>query len=152
MSAVSDLPRPSATVGANSASLVQRRVAKLNPVNWPGVQPAIVLPASASASASTPDPARDEWTPSAAVAVAASSPQDSLSEAEPAVLAEAEEDALPETVPMNPLGCFEPALADETEGEPEIDEEVSALDITKKLHQKYAAAYRLSVSRYKHGE
>ena len=138
-------------MGANSASLVQRRVAKLDPVQWQGVPPGPISPgpvpsssaptaaassvphssassAPASPSHTLPEPAPEE-PPSATVPA-----QDSVPEAVPTTLAEAEEeDALTETVPMNPLGCFEPALADEAEGEPEIDEEVSVLDISKKL-------------------
>ncbi|XP_043196144.1 DNA-directed RNA polymerase, mitochondrial-like [Amphibalanus amphitrite] len=133
-------------VGAKSTSLVQRRVAKLDPARWSGVHsvpvpvptPADVSPAPPVVpsihppSSTTPsDP-----TPEASSPVAGSEP-DSLSEdVPPAVLAETDEDALPETVPVTPLGCFEPALADEAEGEAEVEEEVSELDITKKLHQK----------------
>lgn len=47
-------------VKANSASVVQRRVAKLNPARWPGVQAAsAVSPASAA-----PEPAPEDAAPS----------------------------------------------------------------------------------------
>ena len=124
-------------MGANSANLVQQRVTKLDPVQWPGVRPGPVSPLSVVSpiSVASPRPAASEPGPEVLSSVVGSA-RDSLSEAVPTSLAETEEDTLAETVPVNPLGCFEPAMADEAEGEPEI-EEVSALDLTKKLHQKY---------------
>ena len=141
-------------MGANSANLVQQRVTKLDPVQWPGVRPGPVSPLSAVSPISTasalpalstasPVPAASEPGPEVLSSVVGSA-RDSLSEAVPTSLAETEEDTLSETVPVNPLGCFEPAMADEAEGEPEI-EEVSALDLTKKLHQKYGTQSGCSV-------